>query len=248
MDNEETMVEEFDDTVADDTLPEGVTEDMSEEQDFPTEEELEIPDEESEEVEEPQQETQKSEPGWIKKRVQTAVDKAVAQALAAQQAQFDKQLKPIIEKMMEDEAQALVRERKVADIETARELVRYRRGAETPVQPRQPNGQFAPKADPVMEAKVDILAKQAERVSKQTGVDVIGIFSKDEDIKKKVLDGDMDFYEVAKQAKQKKRPPTPTRSPNGANYSGPDAFGSMSSEQFRRFEKKLDDGGRYSLK
>lgn len=247
MDFDETMVEDFDNVETDDTSFDGIVEEDESEEELPSEEELEIPDEEPEE-QEPEETPPPKEPGWIKQRVQKAVDKAVAQALAAQQEQFDKQMKPIIEKMMEDEAQDLVASRKVADIDIAREIVRYRHGnkeeAPTP-QPREANGQFAPKADPVIEAKVDFLAKQAERVNRQTGVDVIKIFSENEDVKDAVLNGDMDFYEVAKM--QKKRPPTPTRSPNGASQT-PDTFRSMSSEQFRRFEKKLDEGGRYALK
>lgn len=256
MDYEETMVDEseFDNIETDDTSFDGIVEEEDESEEFPSEEELEIPDEESEEEEEeePEEETPPpSEPGWMKRRVQKAVDKAVAQALAAQQAEFDRRMMPIIEKMMEDEAQALVATRQVADIDLAREIVKYRHGQEPeqiPEQPRQANGQFAPKTDPVIETKVDFLAKQAERVARQTGVDVIGIFSKDEDIKDAVLNGDMDFYDVAREAKQKKRPPSPTRSPNGAGGETRDTFSSMSSEQFRRFEANLEKGGRYSVK
>ena len=249
MDNE-TMVE-MDNVEMDDASFEGIVEtDESEEVDFPSEEELQIPDEETEEVqEEPEEETPPpKEPGWIKQRVQKAVDKAVAQALAAQQAQFDKQMAPIIEKMMEDEAQALVSSRQVSDIDLAREIVKYRHGQEAPKpEPRQANEQSAIKG-PVIEGKVDILAKQAARVTNQTGVDVMKIFSENDDIKAAVLSGDMDFYEVAKQAKQKKRPPTPTRSPNGTGGVTQDAFATMSSEQFKRFEANIQRGARYSIK
>ena len=260
MDFEETMVEEnFDEAVEDDTSLDDFVEeeDESEEEDLP-EEELEIPDEESEEEEAEEPEPQpKSEPGWIKQRVQKAVDKAVAQALAAQQEQFNKQMAPIIAKMQEDEAQELVRSRKIADIETAREFVRLKNGQSTEprveAKPRNEQGQFVSKEqiahNAKIEAKVDMLAKQADKIKANGGPDVMALFEKDPDIKKKVIDGEMDFYDVADMMKKtKKKPPTPSRSPNGSGNITSNAFANMSSKQFERIERKLDEGVRYTMR
>ena len=257
------MVEEnFNEAVEDDTSLDDFVEeeeDESEEEALP-EEELEIPDEEpeEEEAEEPEEPQPKSEPGWIKQRVQKAVDKAVAQALAAQQEQFNKQMAPIIAKMQEDEAQELVTSRKVNDIKIARELVSLRRGqaaTEPPVteQPRNEQGQFVSKEqianNAKIEAKVDMLAKQAKKIKANGGPDVMELFDKDPEIRQKVSDGEMDFYDVADMMKKsKKKPPTPSRSPNGASNITANAFANMSSKQFERMERKLEEGVRYTMR
>ena len=252
MDYEETMVDtEIDTEETDDTLPDEVVEEEQDE----SEDLSSITEEEEAPAEQP--EPQATEPGWIKKRVEKAVSKAVAETEARMQALFDQQMAPIRQKMMEDEAQELVRSRKVADIETARELVRLRNGQpaqapqETPVeQPRQANGQYAPKDDPVITAKIDMLEHQAERIKASGGPDVIEAFKNNEDIKAAVVNGEMDFYEVAEYLKQsqKRRPPSPMRSPNGASSFNPNAIDSMSDEQFEKMERKIKEGARYTLK
>lgn len=252
----ETMVENEDlDIEADDTLLEGVEEVEDE-----SEESLESLDEETEETqpeEEPQ--PQPSEPGWIKQRVNKAVQKAVAETEARMQAMFEQQMAPIRAKMMEDEAQELVRSRKVSDIETARELVRLRNGQPTvtePVQqqyeqPRNSQGQYAPKEDPGLTARIDMLGHQADAIKADTGLDVISVFENDEDIREAVKSGEMDFYDVAKMMNQKqpsRRPPAPMRSPNGASGQQRNAIDTMTDEMFDRMEKRISEGARYSLK
>ena len=116
-------------------------------------------------------------------------------------------------------------------------------------QPRQQNGQYAPKEDPVTSTKIDMLAAQADKIKAKTGIDVIDIFSNDEDIKDAVISGEMDFYDVAEMAKESRRkPPAPARSSNGASGQSPNAIDSMSKEQFARLEKKISEGARISLR
>lgn len=248
MDIDETMVEQIDTEEAEDLPNEVVEEEQDESEDLST-----ITGEEEEQPAQP--EPQATEPGYIKKRIEKAVNKAVAETEARMQAMFDQQMAPIRQKMMEDEAQELVRSRKVADIETARELVRLRNGqpaqaqVEEPQQPRQANGQFAAKQDPAVTAKIDMLEHQAERIKASGGPDVIEAFQNNEDIKQAVVNGEMDFYEVAEYLKsQKRRPPSPMRSPNGASSFNPNAIDSMSDEQFEKMERKIKEGARYTLK
>jgi hypothetical protein len=257
METEETMVEQEIDNEADDTLSDEVveeTQDESEDLDSFTETE-EQPEEEKPE----EQSTSSTEPGWIKKRVEKAVTKAIAETEARMQAMFDRQMAPIRERMMEEEAQELVRSRKVSDIETARELVRLRNGqaaapqaasSEKETQPRQANGQFAPKEDPAMTTRIKMLRHQADTIKEKTGVDVLAAYNADEEIRKKIYSGDMDFYDVAdylKEKKPSKRPPSPMRSPNGASGTNPNAIDSMSDEQFARMEKRIAEGARIRL-
>ena len=254
MDFEETMVDENLDEQTDDTFEQEIVEeepDESESLDSLTESEEEAP------AEEPEPQPQATEPGWIKKRVEKAVSKAVAETEARMQAMFDQQMAPIRARMMEDEAQELVRSRKVADIDTARELVRLRNGQpapaapEEPQQPRQTNGQFAKKTDPAVQARIDMLQHQADRIKAQGGPDVIAEFQNNQEIKDAVVSGDMDFYDVANHLKERssrKRPPSPMRSPNGASGQNPNAIDTMSDEQFDRMERKIKEGARYQLR
>ena len=268
MEYEEVMTEdEFDNEMEEDSLPEGIVEeDESYDEDFPDTEDLELPDEEDEEEEEEvEEEKPRKEPGYIKGRIQKAVDKAIAETRAEMQAMFDAQMKPIREKLMEDEAQELVRSRKVADIETARELVRLRNGQPTTAnpdagtqgrgeQPRNDKGQFASREQIVQEARtqarIDELASQAKKIKAAGGPDVIQEFSTNQEIKRKVVNGEMDMYDVAESMRNRKRgkAPSPTRTPNGASNVTPNAFATMSKKQFERFERHLDEGGRFSVK
>lgn len=244
---EDEMVDEELDTEADDTLPEGIEEDDESED----EEALESLEEEEEE--QPAQEPQPSEPGWIRKRVDSAVQKALTRERESIRAEMEAQYAPIKERLLEMDAQDLVRRGVVKDIETAKELIRYRQGQ--PVvqeqQPRNENGQFAPKEDPATTARISMLAHQADTIRDKTGVDVLDVFMNDPDIKDAVISGDMDFYDVASvisEQQNKRRPPAPMRSPNGASGTNPNAIESMSDEQFERMEKRIREGARYTLR
>ena len=259
MDLEETMVEEeVNDVEADDTLPDDVVEepqDESEDLDAYTGGE-EQPAEDS-----PKEDSQgTSEPGWIKKRVEKAVSKAVAQTRAEMQAMFDQQMAPIREKMLNDEARELVRQGEFKSLERAKEYLQLKQGqpvaaSSTPsagsAQPRQANGQYAPKEDPATSARIEMLKHQADRIKGNKGPDVIAEFQNNPEIKQKVINGEMDFYDVADYLKQKpsrRRPPSPMRSPNGASgNNNPNAIDSMSDEQFDRMEKRISEGARIRL-
>ena len=251
MEFEETMVEQQDNAAVDDALPEDVVEEQDESESLESFVDNEQP------AEEETKETESqgtSEPGWIKKRVEKAVQKAVAEALAQQQAEFDKQMAPIREKLIEDEARELVRSGEVKNLETAKELVRLRKGQPTTAtqdrgeQPRNDKGQYAPKEDPVTAAQISMLEHQAERIKASGGPDVIEAFQNDAEIKRKVVSGEMDFYDVAdelrKQTPKRGRPPAPMRSPNGASGSQKSTIAGMSAEQFAKFDKSLDEEGK----
>lgn len=257
MDLDETMVENVDDTQADDTPEEEFVEETDE-----SEEDLgefaEAAEEPAEEEPPQPQGTSDNEPGWFRKRWDKEVGKLTEKIRNEIRGEYEAQMAPIRAKMMEDEAQELVRSRKVTDIETARELVRLRNGmpAAAPAeqkqaeQPRQANGQFAPKEDPGVSARIEMLRHQAERITKNGGPDVRAEFTNNEEIKKKVISGEMDFYDVADYLKEKssrKRPPSPMRSPNGASGQSPNAIDSMSDEQFERMEKRISEGARIRL-
>ena len=254
MDYEETMVETEDfDAAADDTPEQGI-----EEVDESNEESLEsLNDEEEAEPAEDteEQEPPATEPGWIKKRVNKAVEKAVAETERRMQAKFDAEMAPYRERMLLEEAKELLASGKVKDLETAKELVAFRHNQPQQAEPKQERsrnekGQYAPREDPAVSARIDMLSHQADTIKARTGVDVIREFESNPEIKQKVISGEMDFYDVAETMKQSraKRPPAPMRSPNGASGTNPNAIDSMSDEQFARMEKRIREGARYSLK
>ena len=255
MDNEETMVEQNDSVEADDALPEDIVEEQDE-----SEESL---DSLTEDEGQPADETKKtdaqgtSEPGWIKQRVNKAVQKAVAETEARMRSEFDRQMAPIREKMLNDEAKELVRQGEFKSLDRAKEYLKLKQGqpaeSDTAVQsqqPRQTNGQFAPKRDPGTQARINMLGHQAAVIKEKTGLDVTAEFVNNDEIKQKVISGEMDFYDVADHLKKtaKKRPPAPVRSPNGASGTNPNTIDTMSDEQFERMEKRIKEGARYSLR
>ena len=193
------------------------------------------------------------EPGYIQKRI----SKAVAETEARMRAEFERQMAPYREHMLNIEAQELVRSGKVKDLDTAKELVRYRQGQPQPLplteQPRNAQGQFAPQQeqqDPAIAARLDMLKHQANRIKEQRGIDVISEFQNNEEVKQKIVSGEWDFYDAAEAMSkpQKKKPTAPMRSPNGASGSEKSTIASMTDEQFEKLEKKIKGGTRYAIR
>ena len=255
MSENETMVENEElDTEVDDTLQEGI----EEEEDESEESSLDSLNEEAQaKPEEQPQEQQATEPGWIKQRVNKAVQKAVAETEARMQAMFDQQMAPIRDRMLTEEARELVRQGEFKSLDRAKEYLQLKQGIpvasqpEAPKeQPRNEQGRFAPKDDPVVSARIEILGHQADTIKAKTGIDVIAEFESNKEIKDAVISGKMDFYDVAEQLKAKqptRKPPAPMRSPNGASGQNKNAISSMSDEMFERMERNIREGARYSL-
>ena len=262
MNPEETMVETgMDNAPADDALEEGIVEEEGEPEESleaAIGEEVSSADEESQE-DQPQG---TSEPGWIRKRIDKAVSKAVRETEERMTAQFEQRMAPLMEKMLDDEARAMVQSGAVKDIELAKELLRYRQGRDPGSVPvadgsdkgsvpqRNAKGQFTSNEDAATSARIEMLKHQADRIKAAGGPDVIAEFQNNAEIKQKVISGEMDFHDVADEMRSRKpgrRPPSPMRSPNGASGQNPNAIESMTDEQFRRLEKKIAEGARIRL-
>lgn len=198
------------------------------------------------------------EPGWIKGRI----NKEVAKAKAEVRAEYEAKLAPLYESMMDRDAQELVQSGEFKTLERAKEYVRLKRGLPSePTAQQQPTGaqrdaqgRFAAgqnnseQGDPVVLARADLLAKQAQKIKQSTGLDVMQVFNSDPDIKQRVISGEWDFHDVAEQlgGSQRRNVPAPMRSPNGARVSAV-SIADMSDEQFKKLQDNLALGRRYDM-
>ena len=213
--------------------------------------------------EQKEQQLPATEPGWIKQRVQKAVNKAVAETEARMNARYEAMLAPIREAMLDREASELVASGEFKNIERAKEYVRLKNGAPAAVSPqteaqpavpsRDAQGRFTKAVaetdnDPVVAARADLLAKQAQKIKASRGVDVMEVFNSDPAVKQRVLSGEWDFYDVAENAAApRERIPSPTRNPNGQTTAGL-SIANMSDAQFKRLQQNLANGKTYNLR
>lgn len=240
----EGLIEETDETEID--LDEAIDENAEEGQAADEQDELEH-----------EAEPQAKEPHYVKGRIEKAVAR-VREEYEAILNPLREQISVMQERMLKVDAQELVKKGEFRSVETAEEYLRLKQGLPAPSieepkgQPRNANGQFAPKqdanGDAATQARIDMLKHQASQIKTRTGVDVIKAFNENPDIKNRVIAGEIDFYDVAEEiGKQPKRgkPPAPMRSPNGAATSQPrNAIEEMSDEQFERLEARVKKGAR----
>ena len=208
----------------------------------------------------------KSEPGWIRQRVDKAVAKAVAEAEARVKAQYEQQLAPLRNQMMEQEAAKLVSDGEFKSKERALEYVKLKNGmsiepaAQTsaPVQEnaspaRDAQGRFTKnesgsQADAVVQARASLLAQQAQRIKSNSGVDVMQAFNGDKNIQNRVLSGEWDFHDVADYLSGRGNVPTPIRSAGGDTGNYGVSITNMTDAQFRKLQENLASGHRYDMR
>ena len=255
---ENTVENNVTETAVDDALQESLVEEQDASE--PIEAALqEAASEPTEEVE-PQSEDSapRNEPGWIRKRIDKAVSKAVAEAEQRVSAEYERRFAPMMQRMMEQEAQELVRQGEFKSLERAKEYLQLKQGVTPqavtpPQQNRDAQGRFTSnaQADDGVSARADILAKQAEKLKAKRGLDVMAEFNSNEETRQKVVSGEWDFYDVAEamdaSQQRRKATPAPMRSPNGASGSDQSSIATMTDEQFKRLEKNISGGKRYSV-
>ena len=252
MDYEENMAEQAEAATEEESFEDA---DLAEEEED-TSESLDSFTEEEAPAEEEQPKSQgTSEPGWFQKRWDKNVGKLTAQIRDEVRNEYEAQIAPLRERLLEMDAKELVKSGEFKSLDRAKEYLQLKQGM-TPTenkpaeQPRNEKGQYAPKEDPATTERINMLAHQADTIKAKTGVDVMAEFSSNPEIKNKILSGEIDFYDVLDQMKStpRRKPPAPARSSNGASGQSPNAIETMSKEQFARLEKKISEGARYSLK
>lgn len=209
-----------------------------------------------------QQPTQK-EPGWMRKKMDAAVSKALQEQETRLRAEFAASLAPIYESMYERQADALVASGEIKSKEMALKYVKAMAGIPSSepdqkpqAQPRTPDGRFASnqqQAEPDVEtkARARFLAAQADKIKSSKGLDVAALFQTDPEVKEKVLSGEWDFYDVAEAMNQpRRRVPSPVRSSNSAmgDTAGAGVIANMSDAQFDRLLRNLGEGKVYDMR
>lgn len=185
------------------------------------------------------------EPGWIKGRVDKAVQKAVRETEQRIRAEYDAKFQPLYARMMDEQAEQLVKDGEFKSIERAREYVRLKGGvtAEEPANAQEPQpAQQAEAPNP----HLNMLANQADKLMKQ-GIDVMAVFRSNEEIRNAVLSGQADFYDVAEQMGRNRRMPGAVRNANNASAGGMD-IRNMSDAQFQKLQRDLAAGKKFDLR
>ena len=197
-------------------------------------------------TEETQEEQPKQDAGWFRQRIDKEVSKAVAKAVAETKAElsakYEAQLAEFANERIQRQAQELVDSGKISDLETAVEYLTYKSGRQPKEQPRQEQA-----VDPAIKAESDFLARQAHKVQASSGVDVIAAYNNDPMIQRKIADHEWDFYDVRDYLQNKRNPPSPARSSNGARPEKT-SIKNMSEAQWKTLQKNLDEGKRYNLR
>lgn len=201
------------------------------------------------------------EPGWIKQRIEKAVNKATKEAEERVAARYEAILAPIRADVMNREAEELVKSGEFKSLERAKEYVSLKHGApasqpqEQPTPQRDAQGRFASRQeqsaaenDAVVRARSELLAKQAQKIKSQRGVDVMQAFNADPQVKQRVLSGEWDFYDVAESlSNSSSRVPAPMRATNGSGMTTV-SVADMSPEQFKRLQENLAAGRIYDMR
>ena len=228
--NENTVVEQLPE-VADDAQQENEGESLSTITDAPQEEE------------QPQKDA-----GWFRQRI----DKAKAQAVAEYKAQHDSELEEIRAELAEYRAERLERQAKAlvdkgdfGNIELAKEYLTFKQGGK-PVQQEQP--QVPDQIEQArMEGRNNELVSQAQKILNKYGVDVMAALKESKDLQVNVFKNGWDMHDVYEYLQNKRNPPSPARSSNGAKAEKT-SISKMSDAQFRALQKKLSEGVKYNLR
>ena len=206
---------------------------------------------------------QQQEPGWFQGRLQKERAKWDAERQAELAPMIERQT-ALLERVIAQDAQALVSSGEFKSIERATEYLRMKEGLPLTQQPQQPaqiqprdaQGRFvapqqAPAIDPATQQRAAVLIAQAETIKATTGFDVMQIYNTNPEVKQKVINGEMDFNAVFKAHGNIQHPavrhvPAPVRSSNGVAL-GDVNIRSMSEKEFASLNDFLSRNGKVNM-
>ena len=196
------------------------------------------------------------EPGWIKQRVGSAVNKAVAEAEARIRAEYEAKFAPLREAQLAAEADKLVADGKISDREMALNYLRMQQGLPTVSQPTTPaipvsapprdaQGRFVAQPANDVQQRAQALVDQATMLQRATGVDVMAIYNTNQQARQMIVSGAGDFADVlatyGQQPVPKPQAPAAIRSSNGMGLGNVD-FAKMSSSQLQKVNEMIQSG------
>lgn len=195
------------------------------------------------------------EPGWVKKRIETALEKALPERINAEiakvRAEYEAQIRPLREAQLSRDADDLVKQGEFKSRDIALEYLRMKQGL--PVQP-QPKAQPAPEAPAAETIPSEVKARAADLMAqdryaqKMDGISPLSIYRSDPRVAEMVNSGQWDFSDVVKAAKQGgQATPTPVYSSNAA---APKKRGplELSHEEFQRLNENLAKGVKVDMR
>ena len=197
------------------------------------------------------------EPGWFKRRMEKhdkKLNEEFQRQLQEMRDGYEAQLAPLREAGYRQEAEQLVADGEFKSMDRALEYVRLKAGAPAETKkeepkPRDTNGRFM-KADEETQRYAQRLVDQAAAIMDATGVDVMGIYNEDPEVKKKINSREWTFADVYKNAQPKRQStppaPAPVRSPNGFSI-GNMSISRMSESQFDKLDELLAKGGKIDM-
>ena len=168
------------------------------------------------------------EPGWVKKRIDSALQKELPNLVAAEvakvKAEYEAQIKPLREAQLARDADELVKQGEFRSKDIALEYLRMKQGlpVQAPVTPTaspraEAEAREADAVPPDIRARAARLMDQAEYAKKIDGIDPLAIYHSDPEVQRKVNSGQWDFTDVVMAAKgQTASPPSPIHSSNAA--------------------------------
>lgn len=209
----------------------------------------------------PQQESvqdgNQPEPGYVQRRIQRAT-KELTEQYEGRLTEMQGKLNALMEANMLTEARQRVADGDFKSEELAMEYLRMKNGMPAPTpQPgqndkaRDAQGRFtkAEAAPTETQQRANELFAQAQTLLEATGVDVLGLYNSDPEIKQKVISGEWDFKDVYRHSQNMggQRAPSPVRSPNRVGLGGYNIRG-MNSTDFAKLDALLENGGRIDMR
>lgn len=177
---------------------------------------------------------------------------------AAHKAETDQlrsEMATLREYMYNSEADKLVASGKITDRDMALEYVRNKGGAPSAQeqqhaeqQPRDARGRYVARPDANAQQKAATLFQQAQTIKRTTGVDVMGMYNQNPEIRQKILSGEWDFADVYENTKA----PVPASAPMPVRGSHTMEMGNvdisrMSDAQFEKMRELLRGGGTINM-
>lgn len=205
-----------------------------------------------------QDKTPAKEPGWVRKRIDSALQKQLPEMVAVEvakvRAEYEAKIQPLLERQLTRDAADLVSQGEFKSQERALEYLRLKQGlpVQAPVEtaiPRNERGQFVAQEEipqDVRERAAHLMA-QAEYAKKMDDIDPMSIYRSDPNVARLVNSGQWDFADVVKAAKNGQAAPAPIRSSNAAT---PQKRGplELTSEEFRKLNENLGKGVRVDMR